>query len=147
MYGGYQGHPQQQQQQPPHGSYGSPQGPVKAMYNGGVHPGRAGNHIPNGGFATCYGSEEIFLPEYEVLCGNAQQLIWVPQKDKLELDGIRPLQAGYEESGEPLYVGKTLYGKAQPIGKCGTHFKTGFIFAYDGKERKEDDYRVLAYAM
>ncbi|KAJ2529122.1 hypothetical protein GGH20_002352, partial [Coemansia sp. RSA 1937] len=60
--------------------------------------------------------------------------------------GFVPFPAGHEETGEPLYVAKTLHEGSQQLGKCAPHIKKGMAFPYAHKERTTDDYMVLAYA-
>ncbi|KAJ2757972.1 hypothetical protein IWQ56_006124 [Coemansia nantahalensis] len=124
---------------------GSPLFVARAMYKGGLHPGKMGKHIQDGGCCIGWGHKEINLGEYQVLCGDATQLRWVKQDGALQIQGFVPVEAGHEEEGEPLYVAKTLYEGSQQLGKCGPHIKKGMSFPYGHKERTTDTYMVLAY--
>ncbi|PVU85299.1 hypothetical protein BB560_007076 [Smittium megazygosporum] len=118
---------------------------ARAFYKGGLHPGKAGQHLEGGGFAFGYGGKEVRLDEYQVLCGNASQLRWVERQGSLVFDDIRPVEAGHEESGEPLFIAKTLYDGGQQLGKAGPHLKSGMSFSYGKKEKNSDKYMVLCY--
>ncbi|KAJ1812869.1 hypothetical protein LPJ56_005357, partial [Coemansia sp. RSA 2599] len=104
---------------------GTPLFVARAMYKGGLHPGKAGPHIQDGGCAIGWGHKEVNVPEYQVLCGDASQLRWINQSKELVIQGFRPVDAGHEETGEPLYVAKTLYEGSQQLGKCAPHIKKG----------------------
>ncbi|KAJ2816538.1 hypothetical protein FBU31_006538, partial [Coemansia sp. 'formosensis'] len=58
---------------------GAPLFVARAIYKGGLHPGKAGRHIENGGCAIGFGHKEVNVREYQVLCGDASQLYWVKQ--------------------------------------------------------------------
>ncbi|KAI9472803.1 hypothetical protein LPJ78_004512 [Coemansia sp. RSA 989] len=118
----------------------------RAMYKGGLHPAKVGQHLENGGCNIGYGHKEIAISEYQVLCGDASKLRWVRQQGLLNIKGFVPFPAGHEETGEPLYIAKTLYEGSQQLGKCAPHIKKGMSFPYGHKERTTDDYMVLAYA-
>ncbi|KAJ1852430.1 hypothetical protein LPJ73_002831 [Coemansia sp. RSA 2703] len=125
---------------------GTPLFVARAMYKGGLHPGKAGPHIQDGGCAIGWGHKEVNVSEYQVLCGDASQLRWVNQNKELVIQGFKPVDAGHEETGEPLYIAKTLYEGSQQLGKCAPHIKHGMSFPYGHKERTTDKYMVLAYA-
>ncbi|KAJ2725584.1 hypothetical protein GGI07_001213 [Coemansia sp. Benny D115] len=125
---------------------GTPLFVARAMYEGGLHPGKAGPHIQNGGCSIGYGHKEVELSEYQVLCGDASKLRWINQTKELVIQGFKPVDAGHEDTGEPLYIAKTLYEGSQQLGKCAPHIKKGMSFAYGHKERTTDKYMVLAYA-
>ncbi|KAJ2504217.1 hypothetical protein H4217_009443, partial [Coemansia sp. RSA 1939] len=119
---------------------GKPLFVARAIYKGGLHPGKAGEHIQGGGCSIGYGHKEVNLNEYQVLCGNAANLKWVEQENSLVVQGFNPVEGGYEESGEPLFIAKTLYDGSQQLGKCGAHIKHGMSFAYGHKEKTVDKY-------
>ncbi|KAJ1759326.1 hypothetical protein LPJ58_002325 [Coemansia sp. RSA 1591] len=116
------------------------------MYKGGLHPGKAGQHIQDGGCSIGWGHKEVNVREYQVLCGDASKLRWVKQEGALSVQGFKPVDAGHEETGEPLYVAKAMYDGSQQLGKCAPHIKKGMAFAYGHKERTTDEYMVLAHA-
>ncbi|KAJ2548329.1 hypothetical protein EV175_004868 [Coemansia sp. RSA 1933] len=124
---------------------GKPLFVARALYKGGLHPGKAAEHIQGGGCSIGYGHKEVNLNEYQVLCGSANNLKWVEQENSLLVQGFNPVEGGYEESGEPLYIAKTLYDGSQQLGKCGSHIKHGMSFAYGHKEKSVEKYMVLAY--
>ena len=62
---------------------------------------------------------------------------WVEQRGKVDLDelGSRPVEAGRETDGTPLFIAQGLVdGSAQP-GKCSTRLSSAFI-AYGGTEKE-----------
>ncbi|KAJ1946317.1 hypothetical protein FBU59_002057 [Linderina macrospora] len=124
---------------------GKPLFVARAMYKGGLHPGKAGPHIQKGGCAIGWGHDEINVSEYQVLVGDASQLRWVKQEGALSVQGFVPVQAGHEETGEPLYIAKTLVEGSQQLGKCAPHIKKGMSYPYGHKERDTKEYQVLAY--
>ncbi|KAJ2696064.1 hypothetical protein FB645_006304 [Coemansia sp. IMI 203386] len=125
---------------------GTPLFVARTMYKGGLHPGKVGQHLENGGCNIGWGHKEVAVHDYQVLCGDASRLRWVRQEGALNIDGFWPYPAGHEETGEPLYVAKTLYDGSQQLGKCAPHIKKGMSFPYGHKERVTGDYMVLAYA-
>ncbi|KAJ1846810.1 hypothetical protein LPJ70_001851 [Coemansia sp. RSA 2708] len=125
---------------------GKPLFVARAMYKGGLHPGKASQHLENGGCNIGYAHREVAVSEYQVLCGDASKLKWVKQEGALNIQGFVPVEAGHEESGEKLFIGKTLHEGSQQLGKCAPHIKKGMSFAYGHKERETKEYMVLAYA-
>ncbi|KAJ2540493.1 hypothetical protein GGF49_004406 [Coemansia sp. RSA 1853] len=103
-------------------------------------------HIQDGGCSIGWGHKEVNVREYQVLCGDASKLRWVKQEGALSVQGFKPVDAGHEETGEPLYVAKAMYDGSQQLGKCAPHIKKGMAFAYGHKERTTDEYMVLAHA-
>ncbi|KAJ1946016.1 hypothetical protein EC988_005627 [Linderina pennispora] len=116
----------------------------RAYYRDGLHPGRAGRHLRTGA-SIGYGWQEVDVTECQVLCGQGARLRWVAQEGPLEINGFVPLLAGFEHTGEPLYVAKAVLGGAQQLGKCGVHIKHGASFAFNGREKAVAEYMVLAY--
>ncbi|OMH79424.1 hypothetical protein AX774_g7157 [Zancudomyces culisetae] len=117
----------------------------RVFYDGGLHPGKCGPHLEGGGFALGYDGKEIKLNKYFVLCGDASKLKWIEQNGNLMIIGFKPLEAGNEASGEPLYIARTEYNGGYQIGKCGEHIKEGIVFPYFKKERSEKKYTILAH--
>ncbi|KAI9503744.1 hypothetical protein BX070DRAFT_140733 [Coemansia spiralis] len=124
---------------------GKPLFVARAMYKGGLHPGKAAEHIQDGGCSIGYGHKEVNLGEYQVLCGDASKLKWINQINELIIQGFTPVEGGYEETGEPLFIAKTMYDGSQQLGKCAPHIKKGMSFPYGHKEKTADKYLVLAY--
>ncbi|KAJ2358987.1 hypothetical protein IWW50_000291 [Coemansia erecta] len=118
----------------------------RTVYKGGLHPAKVGHHLENGGCNVGWGHKEVAVSEYQVLCGDASKLRWVKQHGPLEIAGFVPFPAGHEETGEPLYIAKTLHDGSQQLGKCAPHITKGMSFPFGHKERTTDDYMVLAYA-
>ncbi|ORX69528.1 hypothetical protein DL89DRAFT_205938, partial [Linderina pennispora] len=124
---------------------GKPLFVARAMYKGGLHPGKAAPHLEDGGCNIGWGHKEITVSDYQVLCGDASRLRWVKQEGSLSIQGFVPVQAGHEESGEPLYIAKTLVDGSQQLGKCAPHIKKGMSYPYGHKERDASEYMVLSY--
>ncbi|KAJ2900551.1 hypothetical protein IWW38_000428 [Coemansia aciculifera] len=124
---------------------GAPLFVARAMYKGGLHPGKAGRHIENGGCAIGFGHKEVNVREYQILCGDASQVRWVKQDGQLNIQGFKPVECGHEESGEPLYIAKTMTEGSQQLGKCAPHIKKGMSYPYGHKELTTENYMVLAY--
>ncbi|KAJ2640540.1 hypothetical protein GGF44_002540 [Coemansia sp. RSA 1694] len=127
-------------------SDGTPLFVARAIYKGGLHPGKAGQHLEGGGCLIGYGHKEVGLAEYQVLCGDASRLRWAAQEGSLNIKNCVPFSAGHEESGEPLYIAKTLHERSQQLGKCAPHIKKGMSFPYGHKELSAEKYMVLCYA-
>ncbi|KAJ2815756.1 hypothetical protein FBU31_006812, partial [Coemansia sp. 'formosensis'] len=125
---------------------GKPLFVARAIYKGGLHPGKAGQHLGGGGCAIGYGGKEVGVSEYQVLCGDASKLRWSAQDGTLDLEDCVPYPAGHEESGEPLYIAKTLHDGSQQLGKCAMHLKRGMSFPYGRKEVLAEKYMILCYA-
>ncbi|KAJ2801178.1 hypothetical protein H4S07_005000, partial [Coemansia furcata] len=87
---------------------------------------------------------EVNVREYQVLCGDASQLYWVKQDGQLSIKGFKPVEGGHEDSGEPLYIAKTLTEGSQQLGKCAPHIKKGMSYPYGHKELTTENYMVLA---
>ncbi|KAI8321703.1 hypothetical protein GQ54DRAFT_250272, partial [Martensiomyces pterosporus] len=124
---------------------GKPLFVARTMYKGGLHPGKAAPHLEDGGCNIGWGHKEVAVSEYQVLCGDASKLRWVKQEGALNIQGFIPVQAGHEETGEPLYIAKTLVEGSQQLGKCAPHIKKGMSYPYGHKEKDTNDYMVLAY--
>ncbi|KAK9760576.1 hypothetical protein K7432_015265 [Basidiobolus ranarum] len=117
---------------------------ARQFYQGGLHIGKAAPHLK--GIAIGFGGKEISLKDYYVLCGDARQLRWVECHGTCNPDNWKPIEAGHENDGKPLFVAKTRYDGGEHIGKVGTHLKGGMCFGYGGKEKTtKDAYYVLAY--
>ncbi|KAJ1918774.1 hypothetical protein H4219_002393 [Mycoemilia scoparia] len=119
---------------------------ARTTFKNGVHPGKCGSHLSNGGFSMGWGGRELNMGSYEVLCGDVSRLKWVRVSGKLhDNPGVRLVKAGSEEDGTPLFVSKVLHHGSQHLGKAGFHLN-GTNFGYGGREVVESEYYVLAYA-
>ncbi|KAJ3239119.1 hypothetical protein HDU81_006450 [Chytriomyces hyalinus] len=122
---------------------------TRAPWKGGLHVGKGRN---NGGCYISWGGKEILLgheAEYEVLCGLAEAIEWIPQNGLVSaglVSGNRLIQGGHEENGTPLFVGfcETYFHGTQ-VGKCGPHI-SGVNYPYGGKECNSKQYKIAAYA-
>ncbi|KAJ2799318.1 hypothetical protein H4R20_004486 [Coemansia guatemalensis] len=116
-------------------------------FKGGLHPGKAAPHLADGGFALGWGGRAQRLNEYYVLCGDMNRAKWVDvQGGPARLDGsVRPVEAGREQNGKPLYVARASVGNSLQLGKAGPHLASGMSFAFGDGERNEKNYQILAY--
>ncbi|KAK9768710.1 hypothetical protein K7432_000463 [Basidiobolus ranarum] len=125
-------------------SDGKPLFIARQFYQGGLHVGKAAPHLKS--ISIGYGGKEINLKDYYVLCGDARQLRWVECHGVCKPDNWRPIEAGHESDGKPLFVSKTRYDGGEHVGKAGTHLNGGMSFGFGGKEKTtKDSYFVLAY--
>ncbi|KAI9499927.1 hypothetical protein BX070DRAFT_255639 [Coemansia spiralis] len=94
---------------------------ARGAYKDGLHPGKAGPQVPNGG-----------------------QTKWVPAKGKANSEGIF-VEGGREANGTLLYIAKAATGRSVEPGKAGTHLN-GISYAMDDREQSADTYMVLSHA-
>ncbi|KAG9018696.1 E3 ubiquitin-protein ligase hrd1 [Tulasnella sp. 427] len=80
---------------------GNPVFVIRNFHEGGLHIGWAG--LRRGAFIS-YGGQAIPLTTFEVLVGHSRYVRWVASKRR---DG-RPIEAGYEADGKPLWVCQTM---------------------------------------
>ncbi|TPX63035.1 hypothetical protein CcCBS67573_g08786 [Chytriomyces confervae] len=122
---------------------------TRAPWKGGLHVGKGRN---NGGCYISWGGKEVLLgheAEYEVLCGVAEGIEWIPQNGLVSaglVSGDRLIEGGHEENGTPLFIGfcETYFHGTQ-VGKCGPHI-SGVNYPYAGKECNVKQYKIAAYA-
>jgi hypothetical protein len=115
----------------------------RAYYEGSVQVGKAASHFNEGGVIG-YGHQEVSVPTYEILVGDQRSVHWVDQNGDVDLKelGAKPVEAGHEADGTPLYIAQGLVeGSTQP-GKCSTKLRAAFI-PYGGSEKEVKSYRVL----
>ncbi|KAJ2087812.1 hypothetical protein IW138_004707 [Coemansia sp. RSA 986] len=124
---------------------------ARGAYKGGIHPGKAAPHVPDGGFQLSWGGRAHSLNKYQVLCGDIERTRWVPVRGSVQslLDRkIHLVHGGNEADGStPLFVAKTQVGGAVTLGKSGSHIRAGMSYPdATGAEQNESKYLVLAYA-
>lgn len=118
----------------------------RSFYNGSIQVGMASQHTKQGGIIG-YGHNEIDLDTYEILTGDIRSVRWVDFRGKLDLGALggRPVEAGREGDGTPLYIAQAHVNNAIRPGKVSERLDGAFI-PIDGTEKKIKDYRVLCYA-
>jgi len=126
---------------------GSPLFVVRAHHNDGVHPGKAGPHIP-GAFISWAG-KEILLIRYEVLvlADDPQDVVhWVSTSGTLNLANLtaRPIEAGEERDGS-LFIARAHYKDGIHLGKAAPHLLDGAFIPWGGEEVIINQYEVLCY--
>ncbi|PIA17200.1 hypothetical protein COEREDRAFT_41061 [Coemansia reversa NRRL 1564] len=115
-------------------------------FKGGLHPGKAGPHLKDGGFALGWGGRAQRLNEYYVLCGDINRAKWINVNGPAKLDeSERPVEAGREQNGQPLYIARATVGNSLQLGKAAPHLTSGMSFAFGDGERNEKNYQVLVY--
>ncbi|KAJ2359470.1 hypothetical protein IWW50_001795 [Coemansia erecta] len=120
---------------------------ARVHFKGGLHPGKAAPHLQDGGFALGWGGQAHPFNEYQVLCGSASRVQWVPMAGAARVpDGVRAVEAGHEQGGQPLFVARASVGASLQLGKAGAHLGNGMSCAYGSGERSEKSYQILAYA-
>ncbi|KAF8899503.1 carbohydrate-binding module family 12 protein [Gymnopilus junonius] len=118
----------------------------RAFYDGGLQLGKASDAFKKGGVLG-YKDDEIHVEEFEVLIGDMNRLKWVPVTGRINVAslGYRPVTAGQENDGTPLYIVEAPYKDAVHPGKTSEKLDGAYI-PYDGKEKHVREYRVLCYA-
>ncbi|XP_033336870.1 natterin-4 [Megalopta genalis] len=108
----------------------------RAYHEGDMLPAKV---IPEKNVAyVCYNGEEHAKYDYEVLLPT--EFGW-----EFASNGDVPgnaVQAGYTDSGETLYVGRTFHNGSQTIGKIQPSHNCLYI-PFDGEELSFRDYEVL----
>ncbi|KZV97209.1 carbohydrate-binding module family 12 protein [Exidia glandulosa HHB12029] len=127
---------------------GEANGPIyiaRTYHEGSIQVGKCSREFRKGAIIG-YGHDEIEYDTYEVLVGDNRGVRWVDVNGKLNLgrQGIRPVEAGREADGTPLYVAQAQVKGGTHCGKVSEKLDCAFITA-DGKEREVDNYRILAY--
>ncbi|TFK54526.1 carbohydrate-binding module family 12 protein [Heliocybe sulcata] len=126
--------------------HGQPLYICRAFYDGGIMVGKASSNYKKGAVIG-YKKDEIELDTYEVLLGDMRGLRWVDHSGKLNVDGLgyRPVEAGRENDGTPIYIAQAPHKGGLHPGKA-TAVLDGAYIAYDGEEKKIKEYRVLCWA-
>ena len=73
---------------------------------------------------------------------DAATMEWVPARDGVMPDGRKPIQAGYEHNGEPLYHAVAMINGVKVPGKVGEHLGGAFV-PFEGHEHFRKHYQVL----
>lgn len=116
---------------------GNPTFVSRNFHEGGLHIGWAG--LRQAGIS--YGGREIPLTTFEVLAGDPRGVRWVASKGR---DG-RPIEAGYEANGKPLWICQTMVGGQILAGKT-AGWNTGGYIANEGREQAVPEYNVLCHS-
>lgn len=111
---------------------------ARVSHKGGVHPGKAGEHM-RGGAHFGFGGQEVTSRDYEVLM-NVRGLDW--QKGSGGHVPDNAVVVGEESDGTPLYVARAWHGGGLHVGKIKDGWKHCSI-AYGGEEVAVTTYEVL----
>ncbi|KAJ3298615.1 hypothetical protein HK104_010536 [Borealophlyctis nickersoniae] len=122
---------------------GTPLYIIRAFHKGGVHVGKISPKMKKAHFS--WGGKEIEDDKYEILLGYENAVKWVDCAGKLNLQGNRPVEAGREADGRPLYIAQAHHKGGVHPGKCGESMD-GCMICYGMDEHMEKRYRFLAYA-
>lgn len=125
--------------------HGQPIYIARAFHNGSLQVGKAGSMLAKG-CSFGYGHDEISVDTFEVLVGDLRAVRWVDAHGKLNLQelGVRPVEAGREGNGQPLYIAQAHINNSVHPGKCSEKLSAAFI-PYGGTEKEAKTYRVLCY--
>lgn len=120
---------------------------ARAWHAGGVHLGKAGQHLQAGGASLSYGSLEHELSAFEVLVGDASCVRWVDgaQLASQLATGVVPIEGGREAHGGAMLVAQAQYEGGWHPGKAAVgedHACVGF----GGGEFWARGFRVLVWA-
>ncbi|KAG8967102.1 hypothetical protein FRC03_010743 [Tulasnella sp. 419] len=112
---------------------------ARTFYEGGLHIGYASRHNA----AIPYGGNEIPVSVYEVLLGDAHSIRWVSNLQSQ--DGVQPVEGGYENGGQPIYVAQTRIDDNILPAKAWDGVN-GARVAHNGQEIYANEYNILAYS-
>lgn len=91
------------------GHNGQPLFSARAWHQGGLHLGKAGQHL-NRGCTISYGGGEVTLDTFEVLCGKPEPTLlkWIcfGHGEKVRVEGWQPVEGGREKDGQSLFIAK-----------------------------------------
>ncbi|KAJ3199761.1 hypothetical protein HDU82_000166 [Entophlyctis luteolus] len=112
---------------------------------GGVQVGKITSAA---GCSIGYGGKELKLrSKFEILCGDSTAIDWVEVEGPVSLMKLaewKPVEAGEEANGMPLYIGiHEAFGAIQ-VGKCSPRLP-GCAFGHGGKEHSGKKYRMVVY--
>ncbi|KAJ3201058.1 hypothetical protein HDU67_001632 [Dinochytrium kinnereticum] len=124
---------------------GAPLFASRVYHDSGVVVGKAN---PKMGCNIGYGNKEICVSreKFQVLCGESNAIKWVEMNGTCALGDAKPILAGQEKDGQPLYVAQTFFNNSVQVGKVGPHMKNGINFPYGGKEATSMSYKVACLA-
>ncbi|KAJ3130592.1 hypothetical protein HK100_007915 [Physocladia obscura] len=113
--------------------------------NGGVQVGKV---TAVTGCAIGFGGRELnFQRNFEILCGDSLAIDFVEIEGAvslMKLAALKPVAAGHEENGMPLYVAVHEAFGAVHVGKCSPSLP-GCHFPHAGKEQVGLKYRMVVY--
>lgn len=77
------------------------------------------------------------MPTYEVLLGDPRAVRWVNFRGRLDLQelGARPVEAGREANGTPLYIAQGHHNNSIHPGKISEKLNSAFV-PYGGTEKE-----------
>lgn len=120
---------------------------ARAWHSGGVHLGKAGQHLQAGGASISYGSIEHDLSAFEVLVGDASCARWVEgsQLPSQLAAGVVPVEGGREAHGGAMLVAQAPFEGGWHPGKTAVGEDHACV-GYGGGEFWARGFRVLVWA-
>ncbi|KAI0093201.1 carbohydrate-binding module family 12 protein [Irpex rosettiformis] len=118
---------------------------ARAFHEGSIQVGKTAGHWTNGAVIG-YAHKEIAVPTFEVLLADPRAVQWVDAKGHFKPQdlNVRPVEAGREADGTPIYIAQAHLNNGVHPGKASPHLDGAFI-TYGGTEKEVDRYRVLVY--
>ncbi|KAG9023649.1 hypothetical protein FRB95_012657 [Tulasnella sp. JGI-2019a] len=116
---------------------GTPLFIARNFHEGGLHIGWASRN----GASLSWGGAEIPLTTYEVLTGDVNSITWEPNRPN---PTGRPVEAGYEADGKPLWAAQARFHGAILAGKA-SGWNTGAYVGLEGGEHQIMEYNVLVH--
>jgi len=114
---------------------------ARVFHEGGVHVGKAGDHLDKGAVIG-YGGKEVEVDTYEILLGDTSKVKWVSVSDST-FSPQAAVEGGKEANGTTLFIAQAYYEGGTHPGKYSNGMK-GACIAY-GKNEKviKDNFRIL----
>ena len=116
-----------------------------AAFNGGLVPCKiVPKFMPRPVLLGWNGAEHTMGTDHPFFIAllDASTMEWVPARDGVMPEGRRPVQAGFENNGEPLYHAVALIDGARVSGKVGEHLG-GALVPWGGQEHFRKHYQIL----
>lgn len=113
---------------------------ARVFHEGGVHIGKAGEHLRLGAVIG-YGGKEVEVDTYEILLGDTSRVKWVARSDQSFSPQIT-VQGGKEADGTVLYVAQAYYEGGTHPGKYSDKMK-GACIAYGSSEKVIKDHFMI----
>ncbi|EJD42412.1 hypothetical protein AURDEDRAFT_67562, partial [Auricularia subglabra TFB-10046 SS5] len=111
-------------------------------YGGGVHPGKVvqGHNPP--AYISWGGREVSHAGDYAVVPFNPDRMYWAPSRGGDVPYGARPVDAGREADGAPLFHAIAIVNGIRVPGKAGRHLG-GAAIPFAGQEHLLQDCEIL----
>ncbi|KAI0661755.1 hypothetical protein C8Q70DRAFT_675977 [Cubamyces menziesii] len=114
-----------------------------AYIKNGLHPCKLAPAL-NPPVRVGYDGREIaHRGRYELLPFDPNRMEWVPSSHGRIPYGRRPVEGGYEETGEKLYHAIATVARVRVPGKAGVHLTTGAHVPFDQREHDVAQFEIL----